>query len=655
MYKKTINKNKDEKDILDNVREENSNNNNINGNNRKRNATTTKTNMDLIEKIERTAKKYENILKGKKRKEFNAFASNKYTQYNAVDIPLDELENVVFIDNNFLKYIRDISDNSSHVNSILNFLLAYISGPGVSICLEGLYHKTDLDKVMPNLIKYELIPFIEEFVREQLLWGFCVVVPVDSEHQMGVKVPKVARINSWRVCFGYKENKKYWKVYKTNVSYNIKSRDLSGDVYKEARVYELFSVRDDGQLRSPINSVKHEIYNLSVLWENSMRASSSLANPELLVETNPYDPKTHRRNNETLIDPADNYYAEHQFEPDPYRYRFESDQANKERFSIVSEEIRINNEKSQNYACYDRGSTSYYDENKYEKQEMRRRLNGWKNTIVFPEGQKVTTSPSPSILNITDDLMKNLLSSICNSFGISSSIFIRGTKMYSSNVEMELLNMNSSIQNMQHKISILLDKIMEDIWEDLLLNIKSTTFDRVFMKEIGEDESKQILDTSDLKAIYMIQQILTITINSSIRISIGFNRIPYTTVDKIKELYETKVINHDTFCHYMAKLTGIRSGDIASKKEREELMEKENVYQDDDKIKQKEDRRIIKNSKLFSINNKEDKNSGNAGNIENYKNQDNESKNSVDNESMDASSKIEKKHDNQLKKTTKVS
>ena len=586
---------------------------------------------ELISRIEEESKKIEKMKTKNNKKQSMFNKSNVFKRYNAVGIDIDTLENVTSISLAELAGIRTLCDNSAHVRSIIEFLLSYISGPGINIGLEGLYHKIDLEKVMPGLIQNELIPFVNEFIKCQLLWGFCVVVDVDSEEQIGLKIPVVARFGSWNLKFGFKDNKKIWKVYESKGI-------LSTSEYKEARVYELFPPRENGLLTSPLYTVRREIQNLTALWNNTMTASFSLSNPEIVVET---IPEPRGKTNDSITDPTETYFSDYVLDPDSNRYKKDRDIISRDRFEIAVEEHNMTTVgemiNTTNARSIYRGLSSY---DNVSAKEINRRNLSLKNALVLPEGKKiVNNSTAPSILNNTDELIRNITITICTTLGVSQSFFVKSGKMHAANTEMELINMNSSIQNIQKKISYLLDKVMEHSWDDVLSEIDFATFDNVYSETVEDEHLGEILDEDDLTVIYIAQQLLYTSIKDSITVIVGFNRIPYTTTSRIIELYNLGIINHDTLSNYMAKLTGIKQSDISSKKERKEMMEEKKQEQDNNNYNNEDDNNDNNNNNKSTFIEKESNISKNTN-----KNLENITENKEDNIKNKATKRIENKN-----------
>ena len=495
--------------------------------------------------------------------------------HNGDGIDIETLIDRVSLNNTYLKRLRDSVRTNPYVVSAVNMLLAQISGTGVSIVLEGLAYKLDLEGVLPSFITNEMMPFIKEMIWCQLMWGFCVVVDTESEEVAGLTVPEVARFGSWRVEFGYKGNRRIYKIFKC-----AKPGQAGNDVeseYKGARVYALFPPLEDGTLTSPLGNLRNEVRNLQSLWVNTIDTSDALARPEYLVETGTSGGSGGgggggASSGRFTFDPITNsHYAEGDLEDQQAEHARHYDEQQRLRLEMSVMGAKLLNK---GYDLIPKGAGRSVNPQDREAQRRRRERHAesWEDPVILPPGQRVTQPPAANIVQQTVEFMRVILSCIANNLGIDAGSLMDDSNMHAANAELKMRNMNTTIQSVQLELVPLLNKIFQHSWIDLLGDIRAEVFDDVYRQAFEEKDFEEALDRTDLSSIFLFQQILGQEVSSRVTVSVQFNKIPLTSPDRIKELWDTGVLAHDKYAYYMMKVTGLPLTDMAPEDERTKFL-----------------------------------------------------------------------------------
>lgn len=384
----------------------------------------------------------------------------------------------VMIDMGSIIAIESICASNPYVRAAVEQATYLVVGNGINIKLTqrstGRVFPTTND--MAIVMEREIQPFIADFFKQILYYGFCVYNTKESSIIQGLVVPNIPKFGSWDLIVAYLE-KDMSSVYFVVDSKTLgRNRSIASaktnpfGVMKGASVAVVEHPTPEGKLRSCMVGIYDQILRLHGLQNDLVECSSKRAHPDFVTESSAVG-------NNLLQN-----YA--QTPPSSTRYMEGDILALEEEYSNFTEGLRA---KQLNLAIQQanlqRAGYKVIQPNPLDPMRPISKEVGssWASPFRLPHGQTVSHIAQPDTISTYKEAVSEILTSIALAIGIPKEWLLpSGSRAsHAANAELQMKETDGRVKAWQTRIIPVIADILEKIWnlgdEELIVELCGTT------------------------------------------------------------------------------------------------------------------------------------------------------------------------------------
>ncbi len=548
-------------------------------------------------------------------------AYNPFTRLIFSQAP-DGVVDPTIIDPLGIRAIDQICSSNAHVRAAIQHATYLVVGNGLNLKLTqpstGRTFKMNED--MALVVEREIQPFVAEFFKHILFFGFCVYNSKESEIMEGLTIPNIPKLGSWDLIMAYREENMSKVYFVIDSGDQLRGRTIKSantkpfGIMKGAHVAVAESPDTEGRLRSCMSGIYTHILRLYELQNDVVECSKKKASPPFVVESS---------------STGNNLMQNYAVGPlSAVRYT-EGDILNtEEQYSAF---INAKSERELHLAVasatLQRAGYGVTHPNPIDPIRPYHKTIGssWETPFKLPHGQTVSNVPNPETISVYSRVVDEILTIIAIAVGIGKESLLPsgGRGAYAANAEMQMRETDGRVKAWQAQIVPLISQILENVWklsdDDVIMNLSQETesintegiqfADGSYSLDATNDYYSSDVEKSSADYMRMLdEQLFTRfypqdpelrvplsnyltdgqfqsqtrhvrlddvqkvakNLPDRIRVTVSFNQAPLTTTNSLIQAREQNMISDENFKSQFLNITGIPSGFMLTQEESEQ-------------------------------------------------------------------------------------